>query len=418
MISLGRSHPGRLSASLLLVAASATAAVVLPGAAAAKKPAKKPAKAKVVGRVYTETNSLSNNQVIIFNRLSNGKLRQIGAVSTGGKGARAPQPGCTPPGGCPVVDTQNEVLLTSDAKLLFAVNAGSNTITSFRTTAHGLRRANEIDSGGQYPNSLTVHGHLLYVLNSSSDNIAGFVFTASGKLIPIKNSSQKLIGGLPGAPRQVGFDNTGKVLMVSLLANSSGPPPAGGTKATIDTFPVNGHGQARPGTAHNSTKAFPFAFAFDKQNQAIMAQLNKVTPGAGSAQRYTAAGGAVGPAASTVDAFPCWVVVTKNGRHVYIVNTGGGAPGGATVVAYRISPSGALTRQQVTQPLNEFVKTDEALSGDDQYLYVISPLYSGKGTPGGNSVIDEYRVLANGNLKLIGRTEPLPLPSLSGLAAS
>lgn len=414
-----RSHPGRLPG---LVVAAALVLLVLPASAMSfVKP-----KVRVVGRVYTETNNPTNNQVVIFNRLSNGKLRRIGAVSTGGKGGLQNQPGCTPPGGCPFLDTQNEVLLANKGTLLFAVNAGSNTVSSFQATPTGLKLASVIGSHGTFPNSLTVHGNLLYVLNSgkgaSAPDISGFVFTVNGKLIPISRSTQPLVGGaIPGLPRQIGFDRTGHVLMVSLLANTFGPPPAGGTKETIDTFPVNTHGQARPGTAHDSTGKFPFAFAFNKQNQAIMAQVNALTPTPGTAQRYSAAGVPIGGGVTTVDFAPCWVVVSANGRHAYIVNTGGGAPGGATVVAYRIGPFGGLTRLRATKALNEFVKTDEALSADGRFLYVVSPLEQATGsstTPGPTSHIDEYAVQPNGTLRLIGRTASLPIPGLTGLAAT
>jgi hypothetical protein len=329
-----------------------------------------------------------------------------------------------PPGGCPILDTQGEVELSANSKLLFVVNAGSDNITSFQVTkTGGLKRVSLISSGGKFPNSLTVHGHWLYVLNSDSDNIAGFTFTPKGKLTPIAGSTQPLVGGaLPGPPRQVGFDNTGKVLMVTLLANSSGPPPGGGTKNTFDTFPVNSHGKAGAGTAHDSTGKFPFAFAFDKQNQAIMAQVEGLVPQIpGTAQRYTAAGVPVGPSVTTVGVAPCWVVVTKDGRHTYIVNTAGGGPGGATVAQYKISPSGVLTRLVNSKARAEFVLTDEALTGDNRYLYVLSPLEMTPGSasaPGGTSHVDEFRVLKNGRLQFIGQTAPAAIPGLSGIAAT
>lgn len=394
--------------------AVAALVVVLPGAAAAKKTSKK---AKVVGRVYTETNDAGNNQVIIFNRYSNGTLKKVGAVSTGGKGGLQPQPGCMPT--CPFLDTQGEVVLTKNGKLLFVVNAGSDSITSFKATATGLKKANVISSGGKFPNSLTIHGNLLYVLNSDSANIAGFTFSSSGSLTPITGSSQALVGGpLPGISRQIGFDNTGTSLMVTLLANMAGQPPAGGTSNTIDTFSVNSHGVAGPGTAHNSTGNFPFAFAFNKQNQSIVAQVNKLTPTPGTAQRYTAGGSPVGTGVTTVDFAPCWVVVTSGGGFAYIVNTGGGAPGGGTVAEYKISSSGALTRIANTKALVEFVKTDEALSRDDAYLYVVSPAEGGSATaPGPKSHIDIYKVASNGTLKLVGQTPSLSIPGLTGIAA-
>ena len=51
------------------------------------------------------------------------------------------------------------------------VNAGDNTVSSFRVTASGLKLADRVSSGGVLPISLTSSGHLLYVLNELSGNI-------------------------------------------------------------------------------------------------------------------------------------------------------------------------------------------------------------------------------------------------------
>jgi 6-phosphogluconolactonase (cycloisomerase 2 family) len=409
---------------LLVVAAAAMAAVALPASAAAKKPAKK-AKAKVVGRVYTETNNPSNNQVLVFDRLSNGGLREVQAVDTGGAGGVQFQPGCAPT--CPQLDTQGEVALTPDGHLLFAVNAGSNSITSFRATHKGLKPVSVVSSQGPFPNSLTLHRNLLYVLDSGSSagppNIAGFRFSRNGKLKPIARSVQPLVGGaIPGLPRQVGFDNSGKVLMVTLLATMGGPPPAGGTSNTIDTFRVSKNGVAGPGTARNSTSPFPFGFAFDSRNQAIVSQVKQLTGPPGDTASYKVShSGAISPidTKSTNGNAPCWVAITTNGHYAYVVNTGGGAPGGATVAEYKLARSGKLTPLGNTPPSSsEFALTDDALSHDNKFLYVLSPLESGSSSmPGPNSHIDVFAVHHNGSLTLVSTSANVPAPSLSGLVA-
>jgi 6-phosphogluconolactonase (cycloisomerase 2 family) len=322
---------------------------------------------------------------------------------------------------CPILDTQGELALTPDEHLLFAVNAGSNSITSFRATSKGLKPVSVVSSGGVFPNSLTIHGNLLYVLNANSLNISGFRVTSNGELKPINGSSQALVGGaLMGLPRQIGFDTSGKVLMVTLLANMSGPPPSGGTTDTIDTFLVSKHGVAGPGTAHNSTAPFPFAFAFDPSNHLVLAEVGDLTPAAhGKAASFNVTNsGGVTPldTEATNGTAPCWVVITTNGRYAYVVNTGGGSPTGATVSEYTLAPSGKLALIGMTTPLSEFARTDVTLSRDDHFLYVLSPLESGSATmPGGNSHIDIYAVHDNGTLSLVGATPSIPVPGLSGL---
>jgi 6-phosphogluconolactonase len=381
-----------------------------------------------VGFVYTETNASPNNQVLIFDRYANGTLKQAGAVSTGGSGGHQQQGPCNPPGGCPFLDTQNEVVLAPGGSLLFVVNAGSNDITSFRVTKTGLSEVSVIGSGGVVPNSLTVSGNVLYVLNSNSDNIAGFHFSQAGMLTAIPGSAQPLVGGaLPGLPRQIGFNPSGNLLMVTLLANKAGPPPAGGTADTIDTFPV-ANGVAGAGTAHNSTTHFPFAFAFDSSGHAVVAQVNSFAPGPGTAQSYGVANsGTTTPISglSTNGFGACWVVVTGDQRYAYVVNTGNGAihtpTPGASIAEYKLSSSGTLTLIGNTVPLSQFLETDPALTPDGKYLYVVAPLEARRSTQtagGTDSLIDLYAVHPDGSLSFVASTPDIPSPGLTGLAVN
>ena len=195
--------------ALSLLALAFAALALGPGASAASA-----GSGGVVGAAYSETNGVPNNAVIAYDRLANGQLVQREVVPTGGMGGLAPQPGCEPPGGCPMLDTQGEVVVTDNGKLVFAVNAGDNTISAFRETNQGLKLVDVQGSNGQFPNSLTVHKHVLYVLNSNALNtgvnsIAGFRFTSKGELTPIPNSVRTLSSpqSPPGlAPRQIGFD--------------------------------------------------------------------------------------------------------------------------------------------------------------------------------------------------------------------
>ena len=365
------------------------------------------------GMVYTESNGAAGNSVIAFARASNGRLTQVQSIPTGGKGGLQPQPGCDPPGGCPILDTQGEVALTKDGKLVFAVNAGSNTVTSFRVTSSGLERGSTVKSGGVFPNSLTVHGNLLYVLNSNSLNIAGYTFSAAGAMAPIAGSNQPLVGGkVPTLARQVGFDNTGSTLVVSLFGNPMKPAGA----KSLNTFPVSASGAAGAGTAYDASSALPFGFAFDPiNNNLVVSQVTELTPGAGQTGSYGLSGGALKaistqPSGGTA---PCWVVITKDGKFVFVVNTGGGAPGGSSVARYSLAADGTLTELGVnSQSSSEFAKTDAVLSKDDKYLYVLNPFVMGQD----KSRIDEYTVTSSGDLKLMGQT-PSNMPvGVSGLA--
>src|SRR5438067_6035295 len=133
--------------------------------------------------VYLETNAPSGNTVVVFDRHKDGTITQGQVVATGGLGGAAQQPF-----GFPIVDSQGAVTSNNSGSLIFAVNAGDNTISSFRATPHGLVLADRASSGGTLPVSVTTHGNLLYVLNEVSGSIFGLHFDGAGHLQPIGGS--------------------------------------------------------------------------------------------------------------------------------------------------------------------------------------------------------------------------------------
>jgi 6-phosphogluconolactonase len=403
MAKVGRNHV----AGLLALTVAALVAVAVP--AFALGTSRTAGASKPSGKLYAQTNGLSGNQIVVFQRYADGSLKKVETVSTGGKGGAQEQPGCSAT--CPQLDTDSEVDATPDGSLVFAVNAGSNTISSFRATSNGLKLVDQVSSDGAFPFSLTSHGKELYVLDTDSRNIAGFTFTPTGALTPIPGSVQPLTGdAMPGASRQIGFDKTGKVLVVSLLE-----------PAEIDTFVVGAGGAAGTASETPSTTPLPFGFAFDKKDQLIMSQVTTMT-GAGSTATYSVSGtGALTPIDTVTSngALPCWAVVIPGQRFVFVANTGGGAPGGASIATYALSSSGELTFKGVTPELSgELLKTDEWVSPDGRYLYVMA--HQGTATAGAtDSHIDEYRIAGTGVLTFIGATPSAGLAlGLDGLAGS
>jgi 6-phosphogluconolactonase len=370
----------------------------------------------VVGAMYAETNNGSANQLLVFDRYSNGVLKLRQSVATGGKGGLQPEPGCTPPGGCPLLDAQGEVQATTDGKLVFAVNAGSNTISSFRA-GKSVTLASQVPSGGIFPNSVTIHGNVLYVLNTNSENISGFRFSNDGTLTPISGSTQSLTAEAAPLSRQIGFDNSGNVLVVSLLTN-----------AAFDTFNVV-NDVAGPATAHPSATPEPFAFSFAPgANTMFAAEVvnDQDFTQASNASSYSlsSAGGLTKlDTVSTQGYAACWTQITKNGQWLFVVNTGGPSPFGATVTTFALSPtSGQLTFKGVTAKADSFTLTDEALSRDDKYLYVVAPLINNPFVtppPATNgSKIVEFKVGSDGTLTKIGETTEQLAPGVSGLAGN
>jgi 6-phosphogluconolactonase (cycloisomerase 2 family) len=402
MAKVGRYHV----AGLLTLAAAALTAVAVP--AFALGTSKTASKSKLSGKLYSQTNGLSGNQIVVFDRYADGSLKKAQLVSTGGKGGAQEQPGCSAM--CPQLDTDSEVVATPDGSLVFAVNAGSNTISAFRPMTNGLKLVDQVPSEGAFPFSLTTHGKELYVLNTDSRSIAGFTFSSSGMLTPIAGSVQPLTSdAMPGLSRQIGFDQTGKVLVVTLLE-----------PAELDTFVVGAGGAAGPASETPSTATLPFGFAFDKQDQLVLSQAVSMTmPGNTATYSVSTSTGALTPidTVGSNGAAPCWAVVIPGQRFVFVVNTGDGAPSGATVTTYSLSPSGALTFVGLSPPISgELLKTDEYVTRDGRYLYVIG--HQGSHTEGAtDSYIDEYKIATNGTLKFIGATPSAGLAvGLDGLA--
>jgi 6-phosphogluconolactonase len=385
---------------------------VLPGMALAKHK-KKPG---IVGAMYSETNGDPGNKLLVFDRYSDGKLKLRQTVGAGGNGGQQPEPGCDPPDHrCPLIDAQNEVVTSPNGKWVFAVNAGSNTIATFDVHGRRVKRVGVTNSQGEFPNSIAVHKNVLYVLNTNSKNIAGYKVSSKGKLSPIAGSVQSLTNEVAPLSRQIGFDNTGKLLFVSLL-----------TEGAFDSFQVNSAGVAGPATLRPSASPEPFAFAFDPRNNLIA---NEVVNDMDFNQSSNGSSYDVGSdgsltAISTVPTqgyASCWVVITKNGKQVFMVNTGGPSPFGATVTTFANSPSGQLTFKSVTPKKDEFTLTDEALSRDDKYLYVVSPLTTNPFTNPPpttlGSKIVTFKVGKSG-LKRIGETNEQFAPGMSGLTGN
>src|SRR6266542_1637873 len=187
-----------------------------------------------VGSVYTLTNAVAGNAVAVFGRSADGTF------ATGGTGTGAG------------LGSQGAVILGEGGHELFAVNAGSNSISYFTAEHDGLELQDTIASGGVRPISLTVHDHILYVLNAGgAGNITGFV-VEHGALAPLAASTQPLGAGSSG-PAQVSFTPDGNVLVVTEKSSS-----------TIDTYVVGAHGIAGPPTVSAAVGGTPFGFDFDK----------------------------------------------------------------------------------------------------------------------------------------------------------
>ena len=117
--------------------------------------------------LFAQTDDPAGNAIAVFNRADDGTLSPIETVSTGGLGARLGGAVSDP------LASQGSLLYDPEHELLFAVNAGSNTVSVFTFRNSHLRLRQVLGSGGEFPVSLAQHANLLYVLNATGDKLIG-----------------------------------------------------------------------------------------------------------------------------------------------------------------------------------------------------------------------------------------------------
>jgi 6-phosphogluconolactonase len=333
--------------------------------------------------VYTLTNDPAGNAVKVFERGGNGSLTAGDEFATGGTGTGTG------------LGNQSAVVL--DGHRLFAVNPGSDSISSFRVRRDGLELIDTDASGGDQPISLTVDDGLLYVLNGGgAGDITGHRVSRHGALSPLVGSTRPLSGAGTG-PAQVSFDPGGETLVVTEKATS-----------LIDTYEVDGDtGLASGPDPQASAGATPFGFAFDRSGHLIVSEAFGGAADASAVSSYAVDDGVIdpiSPSVGTTETAACWIVVTKNGRFAYTSNTGSGSISG-----YGVSHGGALTLLDADGQtgLSGPGPIDLALTRSSRYLYSLN---SGDGT------ISGFRVKADGGLAPIGGASGLPLAA-TGLAS-
>lgn len=394
----------RQSTRLWLIALTlcAATALVFPALSHATK------KHRHGGAAYTETNE-PDNKVVVYRRGADGSLTEIQRVDTGGAGVNG-----NPPFGQGFLDSNGAVELNK--RLLFVVNAGDDTISSFRVKGNGrLRLADTAPSGGDHPTSIDTRKGLLFVLNVDSNDISGLRYSKKGKLTPLSNSTRELAtpqGTIPGAglptpfADQVLFSPNGKVLTVpERLSN--------GFMGQLDTFRIGRDGRPGQAQANASNGFIPFGMEWDNHGHLIVANGGpppNFSPGSGSS--YSLSGTTLTPIDNQLagDDATCWLAITNNGKYAFMINQPPGRAG--SVSRFSISHDGHLTLLGITPTSGS--SADTALSRDSKYLFVQNIILPGET---GNATIDTYRVGSGGQLTHLGLVDSGVPGSASGFAA-
>jgi 6-phosphogluconolactonase len=356
------------------------AALALGAIALAASPASAASRA---GTVYTSTNATSGNAILAFDRAGDGSLKPAGSFSAGGNGTGSG------------LGSQGALSLAREGHLLYAVNAGSDSIATFAVRSHGgLDLLGTTPTRGDQPISLAVHRDLLYVLNAGSGGIAGFTGARDGDLKALAGSDQAIAGTNPA---QIGFAPGGGALIVTDKDSN-----------TIDTFLLDGHGRAGAAHSNPSEGETPFGFDTDRRGHLIVSEAFGGATGASALSSYslTPSGGldTISPSVADDETAACWVEVSKNGRFAFTTNTGSGS-----ISSYSVHHDGSLDlRREVAADTGAgSAPTDLAQSRGGRVLLALLP---------GTHSAASYRVNGHGALRLVDQVGGVPAAA-TGLAA-
>lgn len=364
------------------------------------------------GMVFVQSNDPERNSILAFRRAADGALTAAGEYPTGGRGGAQKDNPFDP------LASQESLVFDRRNNMMIAVNAGSNSVTTFRVRDGKLTHPRTVKSGGDFPVSIAVSGRTVYVLNAGgATNVTGFRLSRDG-LHPLAGSTRKL--GITNAavplftdsPPQAGFSPDGRHLLVTTKS-----------KNTIEVFATahDGRLSAKPVTT-TSTGDVPFSFVFDQAGHLLVTEaaksgvtsytlrkdgtLDVITPSVESGQQvlcWIARAGkffyGTNPGSSTISLY----TVDDKGKVAIGGEDGVIAPaGGAEAVAEVAAAAAAAEQDPDAEPAGApgAGPIDLAATADGTLLYVQNTL---AGT------IEGFRVGPNGELTLV-ETENEGLP--------
>jgi 6-phosphogluconolactonase (cycloisomerase 2 family) len=323
--------------------------------------------------VFVQSDNPAGNTVVAYDRAADGSLHQAGVYRTGGNGGVLTGS---------VVDhlaSQGSLAYDRAHGLLYAVNAGSDTVTVFGVRGDRLTRRQVIGSGGTFPVSIAVHGSVLYVLNARDGGSVQGYLRVGDTLVRVPSWHRSL--GLDATqtpefthtPGQVAFTPDGRHLIVTTKANGS----------NIDVFAVNAFGGLSAAAVVNADPgAVPFAVSFDAGGHLAVAEA-----GTNAVATFTVNGDGtltLVDREGTGQAATCWIV--GSGSTFYASNAGS-----ASLSGYHDGGDGTLTA--LGNAATDAGTVDAAASSDGRYLYVQA---------GANGVVDGYRIGSDGTLTATG----------------
>ena len=307
------------------------------------------------------------NEVVAYTRSVDGVLEQVGVFPTGGLGENIRGSGANP------LASQDPLIVSPDGQFVFAVNAGSESISSFvinddfTLTAASLNVSTSGASGAQNPVSLTMFEDILYVVNTGvfpdvdgapptaipqirdrvNSSIIAFTVGADGTLTELAGSE------LPGAGPNAGsieFSTNGQSLYITeRRTNNVVTVPLDAARLPIPndsggfdfaSFPSI---TAQPfGTDIYPSEGGDILFISEGNNGAtgLSALSSYLVEENGTLTGISVSSGVEGDPLLTGFTFGCWVefVETPTGNFAYVSNTPDGV-----ISSFEVGDAGGLT---------------------------------------------------------------------------
>ena len=340
------------------------------------------------GAVFVQTDNTAGNQVVAYQRAADGTLSRVGTYPTGGLGGVLSGS---------VVDhlaSQGSLQYDPQRSLLFAVNAGSNTVSVFSVSGDRLALRQVVSSGGSFPVSIAVSGDVVYVLNALNGGTLQGYRLLGDYLAPLPGSARPL--GLDptetpqftSTPGQVAFTPGGTQLIVTTKNNGN----------DIDVFRVGFDGLLSQSPAVNAEPGtVPFGITYDTSGNLVIAEA-----GPNAVATFSVARDGTLSAISEVpngQAATCWV--TPAGQFLFAGNAGSATETGYT------SAAGQLTL--IADTSTDAGTVDASAAPGGRYLYVQT---------GGAGIVDEFSVGAGGSLTSLGSVTVPDATGGEGIVAS